>query len=228
MARPDDLASLLITGKSEGVGFRQGTVLAYNPLTGENTILVGGGIVTNLPILNTSEALLLEAQSVVGILTAGPSWFILGRITVPNTPQALTALNAIRIASANVPDFDNTASTTFVDLATPGPSVDLFVGPTGRCLVLLTTAIQESLTTTPRGGIMGVAVSGATTRPASFNRILQIGHSDDQYNNLWCRTTAAVMEEGLTPGWHTFTAKYASNDSGLVDFYDRNLTAIAL
>lgn len=74
-----------------GVGFHQGTIQTWNSATGENTILVAGGTLTNVSILNTGEAIALKAGHTVGLLTFNGSWFILGRITKPTDPDFASA-----------------------------------------------------------------------------------------------------------------------------------------
>ena len=77
----DDLAPLLASQPATGAGYRQGVVLAWDPTTAANTIDVGGALINNVPVLNTSESLLLQPGDVVGLLTAGASWCVLGRLT---------------------------------------------------------------------------------------------------------------------------------------------------
>lgn len=86
MGITDNLAPLF-DGGQPGVRFRQGTVLSWNPATGENTIDLAGGTLTNVPVLNTAEAITLKAGHVVGLLGQGSAWFIIGRVTPPNDPS---------------------------------------------------------------------------------------------------------------------------------------------
>lgn len=86
----DNLATLFPAGQP-GVRLRQGTVTAWNPNTGANTVDVGGGLLTNVPILNTGEAIALKAGHVVVLLGQGSTWFIIGRITSPGDPNFASA-----------------------------------------------------------------------------------------------------------------------------------------
>lgn len=84
MSRADDLTPLLRPAPPERVGYRQGLVLSWNQTTGANTVQVGAATLTNVPFFNTStQALLLTVGDVVGILTVGTGWVIVGRISVP-------------------------------------------------------------------------------------------------------------------------------------------------
>lgn len=84
MARSDDLAPLLAPAPAPAVGYRQGVVVAWDSVTFANQVSVGGATVTNLPLLNSSDASLIVPGDTVGILTFGSSWAILGRFTVPS------------------------------------------------------------------------------------------------------------------------------------------------
>ncbi|HEY3484350.1 MAG TPA: hypothetical protein VGK49_03150, partial [Ilumatobacteraceae bacterium] len=111
--RSDDLVPLLAQSPGPAVGFRQGVIVTWDQETAENTVLVGRSIMTNLPILNTSEAAILAEGDVVGILVAGATWGILGRFTIPGTPEAVSALSSLRTESDSVPDFEALTSLSF-------------------------------------------------------------------------------------------------------------------
>ena len=104
----DNLAPLFDKG-APGVRFRQGTVLTWDAETGANTIDLAGGTLTNVPILNTGEAIALRAGHVVGLLGQGSAWFIVGRITMPGDPG---------FASASVAFAGNFASSTSFPITT--------------------------------------------------------------------------------------------------------------
>jgi hypothetical protein len=93
--RSDDLTPLLSGKHTVGTGFRQGVIITWNPDTAENTVSVAGSVLTNLPILNTSEASLLDTGDVVAVITMGSSFAILGRLVIPGTPQAVTSIQSI-------------------------------------------------------------------------------------------------------------------------------------
>lgn len=107
----DDLSSLF--GKPQpGVRFRQGTVLTWDGNTGENTIDLAGGLLTNVPVLNTSEATALKAGHVVGLLGQGKSWFIIGRVTPPNSADFAGASVAFGRVHTAVTNFGLTPTDT--------------------------------------------------------------------------------------------------------------------
>jgi hypothetical protein len=242
MARSDDLVPLLSPQKSVGLGFRQGRVVFWDPETAENVILVGGALMENLPILNTSEAALLTEDDVVSVLTGGPTWGILGRMTIPGTPEAVSALSSLRTASNTVTALESVTSLTFTDPVTaPGPEVSIAVGPSGRLLVLISAeisaqSIKNGGNTMDAGGTVGFVLSGANTLAASQVRALRISVGvtvNDAATNhnagVTGAVTKAVLLEGLNPGTTTVTAKYARLGNGVAaNIENRNITALAL
>lgn len=85
MARANDLTGILTTLMSAGdgdFGYRQGFVKAWNPVDGENEIVVAGASVFNMPVLVRTEALALQVGDVVGILRVKSQYFMIGRISV--------------------------------------------------------------------------------------------------------------------------------------------------
>lgn len=224
--RTDDLAPLFAPPPAAGVGYRQGVVVAWNPTTAENTIDVGGALIDNVPVLNTNESLLLAPGDVVGVLTAGQSWCILGRLTIPATPGAASALNAIRTQSVTVPVYETTSSFIWGDLATVGPVVSgVQIGPSGRCLVFITSTII--LLGASGGGEMAYEISGATT-VGTGDTPPSLAYYGPVSSGPTC--TRLVLQEGLNVGAHTFTAKYLADMGvgGSARFGGRNLTVIPL
>lgn len=95
MDTSDDLTPLLLTGNTGAMpelGFHQGVVVAWNAQTGENTILVAGQNLTDLHMLNITEALVLQPGHVVGLLRFKNVFFILGRIVAPATDEFFTGV----------------------------------------------------------------------------------------------------------------------------------------
>jgi hypothetical protein len=89
----DDLTTLFADDPSARppFNFRQGVVAAWDADTGLNSIDVGGQLLQDVPVMNTGEAIALKVGHVVGLLTWGHSWFIIGRITVPGSADFAAA-----------------------------------------------------------------------------------------------------------------------------------------
>ena len=225
--RSDDLVPLVAPPSGgSAVGFRQGVIVSWNPINAENTVLVGNALMTNLPILNTSEAAILGTGDVVGILTAGSTWGILGRFTIPGTPEAVSGIEAVtnRIQAAEDVAQGTRNSTSWGDLtgADVGPSVTVTVGPSGRVLAFWSCELGQA---TDGGGFLlsmvkstphvGVEVSGATTATPDAFRALNlnvefpnVATADDATGQVWLQAAMMHLFTGLNAGLTTFTMKY--------------------
>ncbi len=81
--RSDDLAPLLAAQGGSTVGIRQGTVIAWDPVSLANEISVGGASLINLPVLDQGSTALVTVGDSVIILTFNSSWLVLGRVVTP-------------------------------------------------------------------------------------------------------------------------------------------------
>lgn len=160
----DNLASLFDTGQP-GVRFRQGTILTWNASTGQNTVDLAGGTLTDVPILNTSEAIALKAGHVVGLLGQGSTWFIVGRVTPPNDPSFASASvafggNGVSTTNFTVPTTPTTRAT--LSIPTPAWADEAVVLVTANCSLLNTEASIQfaSLKVLIDGVQGGAATSG--------------------------------------------------------------------
>jgi hypothetical protein len=121
------------------------------------------------------------------------------------------------IDSAKVLTSQSTSSTSYVDLATVGPSVTLTTGTSAIVLVTVTAAPSVQ----GPNAVMSFAVSGATTIAAS-NDFGAFG--GDPYNESVAMTTKLTT---LTPGSNTFTAKYKATANSAT-FFNRSITVWAI
>lgn len=87
MARTDDLVPSLQQRLNTDIGYHQGVVVNWDPQTGDNVIDMAGTILNDLPMLNISEALTMKPGYVVALLRFKSTYFILGRVVIPNTPD---------------------------------------------------------------------------------------------------------------------------------------------
>lgn len=127
-----------------------------------------------------------------------------GKATTAGRIFVATGANAIaeRAVSGNVVSTsEGTASTSFTDLTTPGPSTGITTGTS--VIVALTAHMANS----SAGGInyMGVDISGATTSAAADDTsvVHESGAANDE-----TRQSAIQLMSGLNAGANTFTAKY--------------------
>jgi hypothetical protein len=83
------------------VGFRQGTVVAWDGFTGENTIDVGGSMISNVPLFNTLEMIGVRVGDVLFLFRIRNTYAILGRITNPETIDLTKNTALVRDFSGN-------------------------------------------------------------------------------------------------------------------------------
>lgn len=235
--RSDDLAPLFNPsddGSGQLMTYRQGQVVEFNPITLENVIRVGNAELRNLPLLGMAEAVTLEPGDVVGLAVmrspGGTSTAaIIGQYVSPNSPEAAGALSvpSANTYSVTVPEFETKPTSGWGDLATPGPVVsNVRIGPSGRCLVWITSTII--LLGSHGGGEMAYEITGATTVPTGDTPPALAYYGPASSGPT---ATRLVLQEGLNPGLHTFTAKYMAEmdePTGLARFGGRNLTVMAL
>ncbi|MFC3504797.1 hypothetical protein ACFOOK_28050 [Micromonospora krabiensis] len=239
----DDLAPLFAAEPGPSVGYRQGVIRQWNPVTAENVVEVDGTLITNVSILNTNEALQLQPGDVVGILTTGGaarSWAILGRLTIPGTDAAASAL---RVVSSRITAAVNNAQGTltvptpsYTDLAGGGgvgPSVTVDISGSGKALVMFGVETAWGAPVTEGlGAYASVAVSGATSIAA--NASWGVGHDVNPVNEAHTFTASKFhLFTGLNAGANTFTMKYrvytaTGTGTPTVWFREREIAVFAL
>lgn len=119
------------------------------------------------------------------------------------------------VTSAAVATTEGTATSSFTDLATPGPSVTVATGT--RALVIIASGCYNG------GGaaIASFEVSGASTVAASDNWSVQ------NANVPGIRGASVKLVTGLTPGNNTFKMKYRGS-GGTGNFFFREIIVIPL
>lgn len=208
MGITDNLAPLFDTGQP-GVRFRQGTILTWDTNTGANTIDLAGGTLTNVPILNTGEAIALKAGHIVGMLGQGGTWWIIGRVTPPLDPSFAGASVAFAYQFNNTTNFAITASPTFSTVATAVLAV-----PTWADEALVQVMATFSLRNTRPGAdwANGRAAINGTAFAQSISGFAANAAADNgDYDNLTCLATQVVSSPGATI---TCTAQVATGVAG--------------
>lgn len=119
----------------------------------------------------------------------------------------------LQVKSTTVATSESTSATSYGDLSTAGPSVDVDVPNSGEVMLFLTGQIGGN-------GFMGFALSGANTLAANDDQALRAESIGDQ-------ATRMVHLTGLTPGTTTVTARYRSS-SGSTTFQRRTVSVAPL
>lgn len=113
---------------------------------------------------------------------------------------------------------ETTASTSYTDLATVGPSVTTNTG--SRAIVFIRAAFENSGAN--NGTFMSWDVTGATTFPASENQAVNFAGLPAAQRQ---RSDSTYMISSLTPGSNTFTMKYRVT-AGTGTFLARQISVI--
>jgi len=156
-----------------------------------------------------------------------------GSDTLGNSIKPTGAIGAQNIDSASFPAFgaqsdvinaaESTASASWGDLATVGPSVTVNIGASGLALVTLYANISNTSST--GRSEMSFAMSGANTQAATTgNALMQIAVSAGVAQG----GSAVYLLSGLNPGATTFTAKYERNVGGTSTFSGRKISVVPL
>ncbi len=123
-------------------------------------------------------------------------------------------------ASASVLTSQSTATTTYTDLTTIGPSISLMTGT----IAIVFFAASVANNTNNSASLCSVAVSGASTVAASDNWCLLF---DGNAANQFSRAGTTHVFTGLTAGTNTFTMKYRAG-SATATFQNREINVLPL
>jgi hypothetical protein len=152
-----------------------------------------------------------------GLLSSGDYGF-----AVTDAPGTTTT-EFLPLYEANVLTTESTSSTSYTDLATPGPIVTAVIGMSGQALVTVNSYIGV-----PGGagvqsaGFAGVSIDG--TAPASpLDECLYLSVSAAAAVGIATNCSCQVVVTGLSPGSHTFEMKYKMAGPGAVNFDERFL-----
>ena len=122
--------------------------------------------------------------------------------------------SGITATGAVVNTDESTASSTFVDLTTPGPAVTFTVPASGNVTVFVSAQQHGG------DGDMGFALTGANTVAATAVQAAQ------QVYNSNGTVTGVFFLTGLTAGSTTFTCKYLATNASTCSFLRRNIVVM--
>src|SRR5205823_4171398 len=115
-------------------------------------------------------------------------------------------LNAVSLATlafgqgyAEILTEESTTSTAYVDLATPGPTKTVTVGPSGRAIVMAGAYLTSTVTN--QTVVAGLKVDASPT----FD-LAALGNNTS--GSVAGDHSGAVLVEGLSAGPHTFKLQY--------------------
>lgn len=210
--RADDLASLF-GNAPQPLTMRQGTVVTWNSETGENSVIVDGGLLENLPILNTSESIALKTGMVVVLVRWSSQYYILGRVTRPNDPGFAGAAVDFKGDWGSYNEFELRADTLlYIGKTLPVPlwADQALVFVTANMSVVNTTGAADyaQLEAVIDGGpgrpaypLIGAGILG--TMAVSAQRVISVVGGGTIGVGTW---------------WRTYGANWPSHGSNIVNF----------
>lgn len=209
-----DIARLIMEGMKppEGnndLGFAQGQIIAWDELSGTNTVRIWNQDYNNLSALQSGIGVLFQPGDKVGLLRFQTTYFVLGKIAAPGAGAASQIRSATNNFQVNQP------LQAFGDLTGSfGPELtNVYIGSSRRCLVLVTAQIAANST----AGAMGFQVSGASSIVASADQAAYVSGPSNTLSTIAGSTAQILLTSanGLNQGFNTFTAKYRIVDAGL-------------
>jgi hypothetical protein len=175
---------------------------APDPLTTKGDLFTYSTVEDRLPVGTNGQVLTAASGQ-----TTGLQW-----TTISTAPTVASQ----RIATSQ----STTNESTFIDLATAGPTVTLTTGT--KAMIIITC--ETSQITNGAYGLVGFTVSGATTIAADANQALKINTSGGL-----ALTSAVFYIDNLTAGSNTFTLKYrGSGGSFTHSFKNREIIVMNL
>lgn len=216
--KSDDIVPFLSAQPPDDLGFRQGTLLAWDPSTESNTVQIAGQEFTDLPVLAVGT-IAMAVGDLIGVLRYKSTYLILGRIAPAGT-------GALQTRAALVIPLETSSRTTWGDLTTVGPTVDAYIGSSRQALVLLTAAVGV-----PNGdsAMMNVEVSGASTISANLANAAYLGTAPGSTSGAQGSASGQVLltaADGLNHGLNTFKAVYQTLHGQACGWQNRRLTVI--
>jgi len=136
---------------------------------------------------------------------------------------------AFGIRAANVAASESLpgGSSAYQDLTTFGPSVQVQVGDTGNCIIIIGSTFTPGASTT---AIMGVDIAGPTNRPAVAGSATDFDgaylFSPAAPNQIGGAFSRAQLQTGLAAGTYTLTCKYRLAGVSTCFWSNRNIIAI--
>lgn len=211
-------------------GWHTGIVRSWDESSNTNVVEVNGIALTNLKSSQTGIGVTYGAGDNVLILRKQTQYVVMGKMSVPG------AALPDQIRYAEISQLETTASTSYVDLATVGPTLDDVLIGSSRRFLLITNIFVKALNLVANlpsqsiGGFMTVNITGASTIPVvgtvEGSWVIPtnaFGGGTGHYSRMFVMTAA----NGVNPGLHSFSTKYQSKTAAVAcGFANRNITVI--
>lgn len=135
---------------------------------------------------------------------------------------------APKIQQTRIETLEATASGTYVDLATPGPSLAVQIGSSGSALITIQSYCGvNGLAGLQAGAFIGVGIDGALPT-GNLDRLIYYAVSAVAAIGLAGTPSGSAVITGLSQGPHTFKMMYYTASGGTVSFQKRQLQVTPL
>lgn len=215
--RSDDISGD-ITGKppsgDRDIGMRQGKILAWDDLTGDNIVDIEGEEFDDLDVLITGIGVRYSVNDVVSIVRRQSRYFIQGKVGTVNG----AAGSSVQETRRNYSDIVGSTAGAWIDVPSGIVSVQAYIGSSRMAIVMWGADVAGNNSF----GEVGWSVSGASSvAPGAFAG-MSISH--DLNSGAAAQSTSAkasissffTMTEtwGMQQGLNTFTMKYRVGVTG--------------
>ncbi|HEX6446652.1 MAG TPA: hypothetical protein VF053_16275 [Streptosporangiales bacterium] len=217
MARSDDLATVLAAAanKKADVGFRSGTLLAWDPSTGNNTVRIANVEMTDLPVL-TAGGISMAVGDIVGLFRYHNTYMIMGAIRSAGS-------GSLQTRAATAAGLVQTSSTSYVDLGGPTLS-NVYIGRSRQCLVLISAAMAEPGNEEAQCGFTVTDASSIAPNPDYDVAVGTRGAPSGSWAQASATSVALLTaNDGLNEGFNDFSMRYKSVNGAQVSFSSRRI-----
>lgn len=188
-----------------------------------STVVLQGTPGAGAPALIQTDGGVYEKSLAQVSVANGFASIVTANITDERVYADTGAVRGDAVDSTYIDTEESTTSTSYTDLATPGPAVTVPIGRSGKALVTVSADVYG--TTSGQAMRMSYAISGATTRAADDDWAYRVQGGVAPTTEIAAGRTS--LQEGLTPGPNTFTAKFKTS-AGTAYFGSRDLIVIPL
>lgn len=214
--RSDDISPDILGKALSGdrdIGMRQGVILAWNDLTGENLVDVEGQEFEDLDILMSGFGISYVVNDVVNIVRRQTKYFIHGKVGAVNG----AAGSAIQEEVFNYDDVVTPTSGSWIDPPSGVASCQAVVGSSGKAIVIW----RCDITCNNSIGEVGFGVSGESDIDTAAFAGMSLYHSASTVGTPSTAVKTTVNgfytmrhSAGLMPGLNTFRLKYRVSVTG--------------
>jgi hypothetical protein len=214
--RSDDIAPDVIGKPPSGdrdIGIRQGKILAWDDLTGENQVDIEGQVFDDLDVLINGMGVRYTENDVVSVVRRQSRYFIQGKIGAVNG----AAGSGIQEVTPNFQDTVNPTGGGWIDAPSGVVSCDAYIGSSRRAIVWWRADVtcnnsfaEISWTASGSSDISVAAFSGMSI----FHQATTAGTPSTAVKSTISGFFTVRPNSGLQQGLTTFTMKYRVGVTG--------------